>query len=63
MAKEKSISGGNRTYRLNAERLQMLKEIAEKLDITENACVSLAILRLWEEEQARGKGLRKDYDD
>lgn len=45
-----SVASENRTFRLGQRRLQMLKEIADKLDSTENACVSQAILRMWEAE-------------
>jgi hypothetical protein len=53
MPKEKSISSGdseNRTFRLSKRRLQMLKELSEKLEVTDNACISQAILRMWERE-------------
>jgi len=53
MAKEKSTSGSeseNRTFRLSQRRLQMLKELAEKLEVTDNACISQATLRMWEWE-------------
>jgi len=53
MVKEKATSGSetsNRTYRFSAKTLKRLAEISEKLEITDNACIQLAILRLWEAE-------------
>ena len=52
MAKEKKAPGASKLIRLDPAILEKLQQINEKLPMSENACIQLAILRLWEAEFA-----------